>query len=106
PCLPFSLTDPSPPLTYTLSLHDALPIYSKSATARYALEPSANAWNRFSFLLVCVACAFRRCPGIKIARRISSQYLGRSVGLGLHRADTLVDSLAILCPFFRSSRLH
>src|SRR5207249_5354135 len=93
PCLPFSLTDPSPPLTYTLSLHDALPIYSKSATARYALEPSANAWNRFSFLLVCVACAFRRCPGIKIARRISSQYLGRSVGLGLQdRKSTRLNS--------------
>src|SRR5436305_15018766 len=72
----------------------AIPVFapdSKSATARYALAPSANAWDRFSFLLVCVACAFSSCPGIKIARRISSQYVDRFVVYGLLAAVTLVD---------------
>src|SRR5438552_14924396 len=36
-CLVFSFTDPSPPDIYTLSLHDALPIYQSGAQAQHSL---------------------------------------------------------------------
>src|SRR5207253_8815091 len=48
--LPFSFNQLSPPVLYTLSLHDALPIWARPRERASSRKHAASARGRFAFL--------------------------------------------------------